>query len=124
MVNETRKILDPDIRVAATCVRLPVFIGHGESVNIEFETEVSEDQARAALQHFPGISVVDHREDGGYVTPVECAGEDDVYVSRIRRDPTVDNGLAMWVVADNIRKGAALNSIQIAELLVAEYLRR
>jgi aspartate-semialdehyde dehydrogenase len=124
MVNETRKILDPDIRVAATCVRLPVFIGHGESVNIEFETEVGEDQARAALQDFPGISVVDHREDGGYVTPVECAGEDDVYVSRIRRDPTVDNGLAMWVVADNIRKGAALNSIQIAELLVAEHLRR
>ena len=124
MVNETRKILDPDIRVAATCVRLPVFIGHGESLNVEFDNDVDEDAAREALQDFPGVTVVDHREEGGYVTPVECAGEDDVYVSRLRRDPTVDNGLAMWVVADNIRKGAALNSIQIAETLVSQYLRR
>ena len=124
MVNETRKILDPDIRVAATCVRIPVFIGHGEAVTVEFETPVGEDDARAALRDFPGMTVVDHREDGGYVTPVECAGEDDVYVSRLRRDSTVDNGLAMWVVADNIRKGAALNSIQIAETLVDQYLGR
>ena len=124
MVNETRKILDPDIRVAATCVRLPVFIGHGESLNVEFAEDVSEDQAREALSDFEGVTVVDHREEGGYVTPVECAGEDAVYVSRLRRDPTVDNGLAMWVVADNIRKGAALNSIQIAEALASDYLRR
>ena len=124
MVNETRKILDPDIRVAATCVRVPVFIGHGESLNLEFAEPVTEDQARVALSEFPGVTVVDHRELGGHVTPVECAGEDDVYVSRIRRDPTVDHGLAMWVVADNVRKGAALNSVQIAEMLVAEHLGR
>jgi aspartate-semialdehyde dehydrogenase len=124
MVNETRKILDPDIRVSATCVRVPVFIGHGESVNVEFAEAVTEDQARLALSEFPGVTVVDHRELGGHVTPVECAGEDDVYVSRIRRDPTVDHGLAMWVVADNVRKGAALNSVQIAEALIAEHLGR
>jgi len=124
MVNETRKILDPDIRVSATCVRVPVFIGHGESVNVEFAEPVTEDQARLALSEFPGLTVVDHREAGGHVTPAECAGEDDVYVSRIRRDPTVDHGLAMWVVADNVRKGAALNSVQIAETLIAEHLGR
>lgn len=122
MVNETRKILDPDIRVAATCVRIPVFIGHGEAVNVEFESAVEENAARRALRDFPGISLVDHREDGGYVTPAECAGEDDVYVSRLRRDPTVDHGLAFWVVADNLRKGAALNAVQIAEKLVADHL--
>jgi len=122
MVNETRKILDPDIRVAATCVRIPVFVGHGESVNIEFEQDIDEDAAREALGNFPGVVVVDHREEGGYVTPVESAGEDAVYVSRIRRDPTVDNGLAMWIVADNVRKGAALNSVQIAEKLVQDHL--
>ncbi len=124
MVNETRKILDPDIRVAATCVRIPVFVGHGESVNIEFENDIDEDAAREALSNFPGVVVVDHREEGGYVTPVESAGEDAVYVSRIRRDPTVDNGLAMWIVADNVRKGAALNSVQIAEKLVQDYLAK
>jgi len=122
MVNETRKILDPNIRVQATCVRVPVFIGHGEAVSVEFDAPVGEDAARAALRGFPGVTVVDHREEGGYVTPVECAGEDAVYVSRLRRDPTVDNGLAMWVVADNVRKGAALNSIQIAEALVEKHL--
>jgi aspartate-semialdehyde dehydrogenase len=122
MVHETRKIMDPDIRVAATCVRVPVFIGHGESVNVEFETPLSEDQARKALRAFEGVSLVDVREEGGYVTPAECAGEDAVFVSRLRRDPTVDNGLAFWVVADNLRKGAALNTVQIAEKLASEYL--
>jgi len=122
MVNETRKILDPNIRVQATCVRVPVFIGHGEAVSVEFDAPVGEDAARAALRGFPGVTVVDHREEGGYVTPVECAGEDAVYVSRLRRDPTVDSGLSFWVVADNVRKGAALNSIQIAEALGEVYL--
>ncbi len=122
MVNETRKIMDPDIRVAATCVRVPVFIGHGESVNVEFETPLSEEQARKALRAFEGVSLVDVREEGGYVTPAECAGEDSVFVSRLRVDPTVENGLAFWVVADNLRKGAALNTIQIAEKLASEYL--
>ena len=115
---ETKKILDPKIKVTATAVRVPVFIGHGEAVNIEFEREVDEDAARDLLRESPGILVVDKREDGGYVTPVECAGEDPVYVSRIRTDATVDNGLALWVVADNLRKGAALNTVQIAEALV------
>ena len=115
---ETKKILDPKIKVTATAVRVPVFIGHGEAVNIEFENEVDEDAARDLLRESPGILVVDKREDGGYVTPVECAGEDPVYVSRIRTDATVDNGLALWVVADNLRKGAALNTVQIAEALV------
>jgi aspartate-semialdehyde dehydrogenase len=124
MVQETRKILDPDIKVHATCVRIPVFIGHGEAVTVEFERNVTEDEAREALNGFPGVTVVDHREEGGYVTPVECAGEDAVYVSRLRRDATVDHGLSMWVVSDNVRKGAALNSIQIAEHLIAEYLRK
>ncbi len=115
---ETKKILDPRIKVTATAVRVPVFIGHGEAVNIEFEREVDENEARALLRESPGILVVDKREDGGYVTPVECAGEDPVYVSRIRTDATVDNGLALWVVADNLRKGAALNTVQIAEALI------
>ena len=123
MVQETRKILDPDIKVAATCVRVPVFIGHGEAVNLEFEREVSEDAAREALRGQEGVSVIDYRADEGYVTPVECAGEDAVYVSRIRRDPTVENGLAMWVAADNLRKGAALNTVQIAEALIRDHLR-
>ena len=122
MAVETRKILDPDIAVTATCVRIPVFIGHGEAVNVEFEQPLSEDMARAALRRFPGISVVDHRADGGYVTPSEAAGEDEVYVSRIRRDPTVPYGLSFWVVADNLRKGAALNAVQIAEILAADHL--
>jgi aspartate-semialdehyde dehydrogenase len=122
MAAETRKILDPDIKVAATCVRVPVFIGHGEAVNVEFERPISEGAARAALRGAPGVMVVDHRADDGYVTPVEAAGEDAVYVSRIRRDPTVEHGLSLWVVADNLRKGAALNAVQIAELLAQDYL--
>ncbi len=123
MVVETKKILDPAIKVSATCVRVPVFISHGESVNVEFESPVEEAEARAALQAAEGISVVDHRADEGYVTPVEAAGEDMVYVSRLRADPTVDNGLAFWVVSDNLRKGAALNAVQIAEKLASDYLR-
>jgi len=121
MVVETKKILDPGIRVTATCVRVPVFIGHAEAVHIEFEDPIGADEARAALRAAPGVSVLDHRADEGYVTPVECAGEDLVYVSRIREDPTVDNGLALWVVSDNLRKGAALNAVQIAECLVRDY---
>jgi aspartate-semialdehyde dehydrogenase len=124
MAVETRKILDPDIAVIATCVRVPVFIGHAEAVNVEFTKPVTEDAARRALRSFPGISVVDHRADEGYVTPAEIAGEDLVYVSRIRKDPTAANGLAMWVVADNLRKGAATNAVQIAEVLTGRYLGR
>jgi len=124
MAVETRKILDPDIAVVATCVRVPVFIGHAEAVNVEFARPLSEDAARRALRGFPGVSVVDHRADEGYVTPAEIAGEYLVYVSRIRKDPTVANGLAMWVVADNLRKGAATNALQIAELLCGRYLDR
>jgi aspartate-semialdehyde dehydrogenase len=122
MVVETKKILDPKIKVAATCVRIPVFIGHGEAVNVEFESPLDEHEARAALQEAEGISVVDHRADEGYVTPVESAGEDAVYISRLRADPTVDNGLAFWIVSDNLRKGAALNAVQIAEKLASDYL--
>jgi aspartate-semialdehyde dehydrogenase len=123
MAVETRKILDPDIAVTATCVRVPVFIGHAEAVNIEFENPLSEDEARAILKRAPGISVVDHRVDEGYVTPQECAGEDPVFVSRIRKDPTVAHGLNLWITADNLRKGAALNAVQIAEILAADYLK-
>jgi aspartate-semialdehyde dehydrogenase len=122
MAVETRKILDPDIAVTATCVRVPVFIGHAEAVNVEFERPISEEEARAALRRAPGVAVVDHRADEGYVTPVEAAGEDMVYVSRIRRDPTIRHGLNLWVVADNLRKGAALNAVQIAEMLVERHL--
>jgi len=124
MVVETKKILDPRIKLHATCVRVPVFIGHAEAVNIEFEKPISDNQARAALKKAPGVTVVDLREPGGYVTPAECAGEDSVFVSRIRTDPTLDNGLAMWVVADNLRKGAALNTVQIAEELIKSYLKK
>jgi aspartate-semialdehyde dehydrogenase len=123
MAVETRKILDPEIAVQATCVRVPVFIGHGEAVTAEFERPISVADARAALKNAPGVSVVDHRVDEGYVTPQEAAGEDPVFVSRIRRDPTVRNGLSLWVVADNLRKGAALNAVQIAEILVRDHLR-
>jgi len=119
-----KKILDPDIQVTATCVRVPVFVGHSESVNIEFEKPVTAEKARAALRAAPGILVVDKREDGGYVTPIECAGEDATFVSRIRKDPTVENGLNLWIVADNLRKGAALNAVQIAESLVNRKLLR
>jgi aspartate-semialdehyde dehydrogenase len=121
---ETRKILDPDIPVTATCVRVPVFIGHSEAVNVEFESEMSVEHARAVLRSAPGVSVVDLRADEGYVTPVESAGEDKVYVSRIRKDPTVPYGLNLWVVSDNLRKGAALNAVQIAEVLVRDHLKK
>jgi aspartate-semialdehyde dehydrogenase len=124
MVVETQKILDPDIQVTATCVRVPVFVGHSEAVNIEFERPVTAEKARAALRAAPGILVVDKREDGGYVTPIECVGEDATFVSRIRKDPTVENGLNLWIVADNLRKGAALNAVQIAESLINRNLLR
>jgi aspartate-semialdehyde dehydrogenase len=120
MTVEVKKILDPNIAVHATCVRVPVFIGHGEAVNVEFAQPVTAGEARAALREAPGVEVVDVREDGGYVTPLECAGEDPVFVSRIRKDPTVANGLSFWCVSDNLRKGAALNAVQIAETLVAQ----
>src|ERR1041385_2028016 len=118
MMVETQKILDPAIQLVATCVRVPVFIGHAESVNVEFERPITAEKARNILREAPGVLVVDKREDGGYVTPVECAGEDATYVSRIRKDPTVEHGLCLWVVADNLRKGAALNAVQIAECLI------
>jgi aspartate-semialdehyde dehydrogenase len=122
LAAETKKILDPSIKVFATCVRVPVFIGHAEAVTVEFESPIDEEEARRALRDAPGVSVIDHRVDEGYVTPVECVGEDAVFVSRLRTDPTVEHGLSMWVVSDNLRKGAALNAIQIAEHLVQEYL--
>ncbi len=122
MVCETKKVLDPDIEVIATCVRVPVFIGHAEAVHLEFERPIREDEAREALRGAPGVVVVDDPGDDGYVTPAECVGEDAVFVSRIRKDPTVLNGLALWVVSDNLLKGAALNAVQIAEALVADYL--
>ncbi|MFT6581492.1 MAG: aspartate-semialdehyde dehydrogenase [Alphaproteobacteria bacterium] len=122
MMVETKKILDPSIKLNATCVRVPIFIGHGEAVNVEFDRPISADEARLALRNALGIVVVDHRADEGYVTPLEAVGEDAVYVSRIREDPTVENGLTFWVVADNLRKGAALNTIQIAEALTRGYL--
>ena len=118
MAVETKKILDPKIKVTATCVRVPVFISHAEAVNVEFEKPLSADEARAILKASPGIGVVDHRVDEGYVTQVEAAGEDKVYVSRVRDDHTIDNGISFWVVSDNLRKGAALNAVQIAELLI------
>ena len=124
MVVETQKILDPDIQLTATCVRVPVFRGHSESVNIEFEKPITAEQARVALRNFPGIQVVDKREDGGYVTPIECAGEDAVFISRVRKDPTVEHGLNLWIVADNLLKGAALNAVQIAETLISRKLLR
>ncbi len=122
MVAETKKMLDPKIRLTATCVRVPVFIGHSEAVNIEFESPITADEAREILREAPGCLVIDKREDGGYITPLESAGEDATYISRIREDSTVDNGLNMWIVSDNLRKGAALNAVQIAELLVARGL--
>jgi aspartate-semialdehyde dehydrogenase len=124
MAVETQKILDSNIQLTATCVRVPVFLGHSEAVTIEFAKPITATQARAALRAAPGIMVVDKREDGGYVTPVECAGEDATFVSRIRKDPTVDNGLSLWIVSDNLRKGAALNAVQIAECLINRKLLR
>jgi aspartate-semialdehyde dehydrogenase len=122
MAAETRKILDPDIPVTATCVRVPVFIGHAEAINVEFHQPLSVEQAQAAWKAAPGITLIDHRTDEGYVTPVECAGDDPVFISRVRADKTVPHGLNFWCVADNLRKGAALNAIQIAEILADEYL--
>ena len=122
MVAETKKILDPNIEVVAHCVRVPVFIGHAEAVFIETTRQIDEAEAREALNNFPGVVVVDHRESGGYVTQQECAGEDAVYVSRLRRDPTVKNGLVFWCVSDNLRKGAALNAVQIAETFAKRHL--
>jgi len=124
MVAETKKIVDPSIRVTATCVRVPVFVGHSESVNIETEEFLDEDEARDILREAPGILVVDKREDGGYVTPVECVGDFATFISRIRQDVTVENGLNLWCVSDNLRKGAALNAVQIAELLGREVLKK
>ncbi|MBV8652727.1 MAG: aspartate-semialdehyde dehydrogenase, partial [Alphaproteobacteria bacterium] len=124
MAVETRKILDPDIAVTATCVRVPVFIAHSEAVNVEFERPITVEEAREALREAPGVTVVDHRADEGYVTPAEAAGEDAVYVSRIREDATVPHGLNFWCVSDNLRKGAALNAVQIAELLAEKHLKK
>ncbi len=124
MVAETKKILDPSIRLTATCVRVPVFVGHSEALNIEFEDFLDEDEARDILRQAPGILVIDKREEGGYITPVECVGEYATYISRIRQDPTVESGLNLWCVSDNLRKGAALNAVQIAELLGREVLRK
>ncbi len=118
MVEETKKILDENVKVTATCVRVPVFVGHAESINVECEYPITEDDARDALEEADGVVVMDRRDDGGYTTPAESAGEDAVYVSRIRQDTTVENGINMWVVADNLRKGAALNAVQIAECLI------
>ncbi len=118
MMVETKKILDPKIKLTATCVRVPVFVGHSEAVNIEFENPISADEARETLRGAPGCLVIDKRESGGYVTPYECVGEDATYISRIREDATIENGLQMWVVSDNLRKGAALNAVQIAEVLI------
>jgi aspartate-semialdehyde dehydrogenase len=118
MSVEVQKILDPDILVNATCVRVPVFVGHSEVVNIEFERPITAQRARAILREAPGCLVIDKHEDGGYITPVECAGEDATYISRIRKDPTVEHGLSLWCVSDNLRKGAALNAVQIAECLI------
>ncbi len=124
MVVETKKILDPKIKLNATCVRVPVFVGHSEAINIEFENEISAEQAADILREAPGIMLVDKREDGGYVTPVECVGDGATYISRLREDPTVENGLTLWCVSDNLRKGAALNAVQIAELLGRRHLKK
>ncbi|MHC9420479.1 aspartate-semialdehyde dehydrogenase [Sphingomonas citri] len=124
MVVETKKILNPKIKVVATCVRVPVFVGHSEALNIEFENELSAEDAQRILREAPGVMLVDKREDGGYVTPIESAGDDATYVSRVREDPTVENGLALWCVSDNLRKGAALNAVQIAELLGRRHLKK
>ncbi len=124
MVAETKKILDKSIKVTATCVRVPVFVGHSEAVNIEFEEFLDEDEARDILRESPGIMVIDKREDGGYITPIDCVGDYATYVSRIRQDSTIENGLNMWIVSDNLRKGAALNAVQIAEVLGQRALKK
>ncbi len=124
MVVETKKILDPKIKLTATCVRVPVFVGHSEAIHIEFENEISAKKAQEILREAPGIMLVDKREDEGYTTPVECVGDSATYISRVREDPTVDNGLIIWCVSDNLRKGAALNAVQIAELLGRKHLQK
>jgi aspartate-semialdehyde dehydrogenase len=124
MAAETKKIVDPKIKVHATCVRVPVFVGHSEAINIEFAEPLDAEEAREILREAPGILVVDKREDGGYVTPVECAGDFATYISRVRDDPTRDNAISLWCVSDNLRKGAALNAVQIAELFGRRVLRK
>ena len=124
MVAETKKIVDTKIKVTATCVRVPVFVGHSEAINIEFEDFLDEDEARDILREAPGVMVIDKREDGGYVTPIECVGDFATFISRIRQDSTIDNGLNLWCVSDNLRKGAALNAVQIAEVLGRECLKK
>ena len=123
MVVETKKILDPKIKVTATCVRVPVFVGHSEAINIEFEDEISAEQARDILREAPGVMLIDKQEDGGYITPIECVGEFATFISRVREDSTIENGLSLWCVSDNLRKGAALNAVQIAELLGRRHLK-
>jgi aspartate-semialdehyde dehydrogenase len=124
MVAETKKILAPEIKVTATCVRVPVFVGHSESINIEFEEFLDEDEASDILREAPGIMVIDKREDGGYVSPVECVGDYATFISRIRQDVTIENGINLWCVSDNLRKGAALNAVQIAEVLGNKVLKK
>ncbi|MCT8000646.1 aspartate-semialdehyde dehydrogenase [Sphingomonas sanguinis] len=124
MVAETKKILDPKVKVTATCVRVPVFVGHSEALNIEFEKEISATEAQDILREAPGVMLIDKREDGGYVTPIECVGDYATFISRVREDSTVDNGLSLWCVSDNLRKGAALNAVQIAELLGRRHLKK
>ena len=124
MVAETKKIIDPKIKVTATCVRVPVFVGHSEAINIEFEEFLDEDEARDILREAPGLMVIDKREDGGYVSPVECVGDFATFVSRIRQDSTLESGLNLWCVSDNLRKGAALNAVQIAEVLGQRVLQK
>ena len=124
MVVETKKILDPKVKVVATCVRVPVFVGHSEAINVEFEEGISAEDAQKILREAPGVMLVDKREDGGYVTPIECVGDFATFVSRVREDPTVDSGLVLWCVSDNLRKGAALNAVQIAELLGRRHLKK
>src|ERR1700674_3494401 len=124
MEADTKKILDPRIELVATCVRVPVFVGHSEAVNVEFEKPITAEEAREILREAPGCLVIDKHEPGGYITPQEAAGEDATYISRIREDATVENGLALWIVSDNLRKGAALNAVQIAELLINRKLLR
>jgi aspartate-semialdehyde dehydrogenase len=124
MVVETKKIMGAKIKVVATCVRVPVFVGHSEALNVEFQNEISAEEAQTILREAPGIMLIDKREDGGYITPVEAAGDDATYVSRVREDPTVENGLSLWCVSDNLRKGAALNAVQIAELLGRRHLQK
>jgi aspartate-semialdehyde dehydrogenase len=124
MVAETKKILDPKVKVTATCVRVPVFVGHSEAINIEFEKEISAKKAQSILRESPGVMLIDKREDGGYITPIECVGDYATFISRVREDSTVENGLNLWCVSDNLRKGAALNAVQIAELLGRKHLKK